>query len=156
MSNKLTPQQKYPKFYAKPHLWIDAIDCIYLGNTPNIPYQFELDLETLNVLLIDNELQHCQPLFKPQEGEAFIKDLESAVSVGLNKKENEGVAYYSGDSTQNAWALSLINDSDQKTVSVYIDKTNLSRVVCSQWDGDANVFYTAAYVDKLRELGYYL
>jgi len=161
MSNEL--QQKYPKFYAKPHLWIDAIEVERIKGYVN-PFQPKKDtpiwmevgekykLNVVTVLCMNerNLWDNYKPLFKPQEGEAFIKDLESAVSAATGKK------YLYREEKHGQHILNTGTSPEDKVVRMPI--INLALVKGYELESGIRLDYfdTAAYVDKLRELGYYL
>ena len=139
MSNE-TPQQKHPKFYKDPHLWIDAIELereIGIVTT-------KLTLDFLSETIKNDDLWKYKPLFKPQEGEQFIKDLESAVSAAMNEpatllNDGDAVKLFTGG----WWYVSILME-------------NIGIVNVRSEDNDLHLFDTAAYVTTLLKLGYYL
>jgi hypothetical protein len=140
MSNELTPQEQYPKFYKDPHLWIGAIEVEYsiLGG---VSQKMPLTVGIMNSPKWN--LKKFTPLFKPQEGDQIIKDLESAVSAGLfgesillavlDKPESPSIYFEFGDE---------VIEIRKKDLSI-----QLPHGIC---------FNTAAYVTTLLKLGYYL
>lgn len=104
--------------------------------------KYRLSIHTLNELLEANKIEYIDPLFKPQEGEGFIKDLEEAVRECVGK---EATVRLTGDYP--AYFRFDINGA-----RLEILRENL---VVHMPDGEI-FFDTAAYVDKLRELGYYI
>jgi hypothetical protein len=133
MSNE-TPQQKHPKFYKDPHLWIDAIELereIGIVTT-------KLTLDFLSETIKNDDLWKYKPLFKPQEGEQFIKDLESAVSAATDIEDAKftWLTYW------------LVYKNNHQMVSVSLEDIS---------DTCGNTSFSASrYVDTLRKLGYYL
>jgi hypothetical protein len=135
MSNELTPQEKYPKFYKDPHLWIDAIEVSRVDR---------VIVQVLTVSLLYNAaIKDYKPLFKPQEGEAFIKDLEQAVSAGVGTQARRIIK-----SPKNIIAFDAEHQFYQ---CIMIIENDIKKVTSMLTDFD-----TAAYVDSLRKLGYYL
>jgi hypothetical protein len=148
MSNELTPQQKYPKFYESPHLWIGGpiqLQCIEkhleLKGDPrsevSLGSQFLFDAEMYNSIWLFGTIDKYLPLFKPQEGEQFLKDLEKAVQYACSGNYKV--------TTQSYW-LQFYEAGSR----IFIMLDNPSLVVTN------TNFDTAAYVDTLRKLGYYL
>lgn len=151
----MTPQEKYPKFYLYPHHWIDAIEVRVNKSFEMDGYHFReglqygLDLPHLNELVEHNRLTYVDPKFKPQEGEAFIKDLESAVSLAIQVPVKEH------SKAKDVWILSF--EDNDGIVTVIIPKANLEQFAVSFTGSPIPVLVdTAAYVDKLRQLGYYV
>jgi hypothetical protein len=160
MSNELTPQEKYPKFYKDPHLWIGAIEVEAINTASKIGVDLVLQgdrikLDAGNCYLLNrnittHHLLGFKPLFKPQEGDQFIKDLESAVRVALPYKWSEIELVQNENMT-----MVFINGYD----GIYIAHDNIGTIATNRgsdvnngnWDFDC-----AAYVDTLRKLGYYL
>ena len=148
MGNELTPQEQYSKFYKDPHLWIGAIEveCIEkhleLKDDPrsevSLGALYLYDAEMYNSIWLFGNIDKYKPLFKPQEGDQFIKDLESAVSAGCG---GESVTHYKTPS-------SIVFEVDGGEIEIwsYLKITTSSGIA----------FDTAAYVDTLRKLGYYL
>jgi hypothetical protein len=137
MSNELMPQEKHPKFYKDPHLWIGAIEVEYIG-TKGIIGKSILDVDLLSTLILFGELLGVKPLFKPQEGEQFIKDLEQAVSAGFG---GASVTHYKTPS-------SIVFEVDGGEIEIWSDlKITTSSGIA---------FDTSAYVITLLKLGYYL
>jgi hypothetical protein len=134
MSNELTPQEKYRKFYEDPHLWIDAIEV----KRTNSKVWHPLSLLLLHEITCNDDIAWYEPKFKPQEGEAFIKDLEEAVSAGFRDAK---ARYYKTPS-------SIVFEVIGAEIEVWQDL----RVTTSS----GAAFDTAAYVDTLRKLGNYL
>jgi len=141
MSNE-TPQEKHPKFYKDPHFWIGAIEVKYVGTKNGIVGKSLLDIELLSTLITLDQLQNCKPLFQPQEGEQFIKDLEGAVRVATGfkfeyKEEYKGYLRFKYSHLQFICNSKELN----KATLIFSEDTNIP-------------FDTAAYVDTLRKLGY--
>ena len=152
----MTPQEQYPKFFKHPHYWIDAIEveCVtphafYVNPHKYKPRAFEGEREMFTSAAYSeikkhDTLKHFAPLFKPQEGEQFIKDLEVAVSAGLGEESVTLVR------TQGAnYVFEYEELFGVKAIEVY--KTDLSILLPYGIS-----FNCAAYVDKLRQLGYYV
>jgi hypothetical protein len=142
MTNELTPQEKYPKFYESPHLWIGAIEVEYIGTKNGIVGKSLLDIELLSTLITIDQLQNCKPLFKPQEGEQFIKDLESAVSAATRRKNVKHCSYDA--------VSELFNVNEGEFFVEVFDKTF---AICVPYKA---YFDAATFIDTLRKLGYYL
>jgi hypothetical protein len=157
MSNELTPQEKYPKFYDCPHLWIGAIEVEvnesfelngthYLAKT-----RYLLTVFDLNELLENNKLDYINPFFKPQEGDQFIKDLESAAIIACTKpNEHENMVFHAATDKHY-----VFRSTYNPAVRFLIQRDNIN---WARWrNGNIGLdFNTAAYVDTLRKLGYYL
>jgi hypothetical protein len=146
MSNE-TPQEKYPKFYESPHLWIGAIEVECLKDLNDGDYQqgkhYKFHQDIYNTIYTYSLEKFFVPKFKPQEGERFIKDLESAVSAGVGTQARRIIK-----SPKNIIAF----DAEDKFHQVImIVENDIKRVTSMLTDFD-----TAAYVDTLRKLGYYL
>lgn len=152
MNNELTPQEKHPKFYSHPHYWINAIEVKSIKDYPVFGQNgvtkkrvYKLTHNNFTEFIADGDLKDYAPLFKPQEGEAFIKDLEAAVSAGGN-----------GDfkllSNRLGYKWFITDASDNFHTHLYLTVKDSGISVVSSY---AN-FDTTAYVDKLRELGYYI
>jgi len=152
MSNELTPQQKYPKFYESPHLWIGAIEVQGNGDKFSQKLNYELYAK------IDKHYSwpYYKPLFKPKEGKQFIKDLETAVSAGSGKElklDEQKLGY--------KWFISAANDNFHAYIFVTVSNNDISCISTYATDGVRDMesprnFDCAAYVDTLRKLGYYL
>jgi hypothetical protein len=152
MSNE-TLQEKHPKFYESSHLWIGAIEvevnCDTTGTYRQIKKGeiFQLSALTLHEFQSMSALQNLTPKFKPQEGDQFIKDLESAVSAAMDKRmeflvnEGENFAFYSTPNT---------------SIRVLVEAVTLRAYACVGSEQSALFFDTAAYVTTLLKLGYYL
>lgn len=171
MSNEL--QQKYPKFYpsegGKPHLWIDAIEveCItphafYVNPYKYKPRAFEGETEkfTANTyfeIIRHDTLKHFAPLFKPQEGEAFIKDLESAVKAVLDTMPL-GIKYLKYHEEKESPFYTFDYEDEQGQCEINIVKTNIAQINFSETESDPLLVFAdvSIYVDTLRKLGYYL
>jgi hypothetical protein len=158
MSNELTPQEQYPKFYSDPHLWIGAIEvevnCDTTGTYRQIKKGeiFQLSALTLHEFQLMSALQNLTPKFESQEGDQFIKDLESAVSAG--NIFNYKLSYK--DKDKNGHYL-FTGDKDGHPLLLMVNSAKLSMVAYAVGeDLIALPFNTAAYVDTLRKLGYYL
>jgi hypothetical protein len=155
ITNQMTPQEQYPKFYSRPEKYL-GIEVETLGC--RVPIKLSRGL-IHDVISID----YLIPKFKPQEGEQFIKDLEDAVScagsfsVFYNRVKEEGnntnyhYLYYNIGFDEDD-----DEDDDEGYVKCYIHKHNISKVDFSNNISGDNDFDTAAYVDRLRDLGYYL
>ena len=154
MSNELTPQEKYRKFYEDPHLWIGApmqLQCIEkhweLKDDPrsevSLGALYLYDAEMYNSIWLFGTVDKYLPLFKPQEGEAFIKDLEQAVSAGVGTQARRIIK-----SPKNIIAFDAEHQFYQ---CIMIIENDIKKVTSMLTDFD-----TAAYVDTLRKLGYYL
>ena len=161
MSNELTPQEKYRKFYEDPHLWIDAhmqLQCIEkhweLKDDPrsevSLGALYLYDAEMYNSIWLFGTVDKYLPLFKPQEGEAFIRDLEQAVSAASGKK------YLYREEKHGQHILNTGTTPEDKVVRMPI--INLALVKGYELESGIRLDYfdTAAYVDTLRKLGYYL
>lgn len=153
----MTSQEKYPKFYSHPHYWINAIEveCINTFTRPvGLGVQdydkgeiIKLSPHSYDWIKTPRIIERLAPKFKPQEGEAFIKDLEAAVNTGCTLRKYQFVF------NDNDGAL-VFDTSTGYRVMVSID--NISNV-CTAINGLGEKYFdTAAYVDKLRELGYYI
>jgi hypothetical protein len=159
MSNE-TLQEKHPKFYESPHLWIGAIEvevnCDTTGTYRQIKKGeiFQLSALTLHEFQSMSALQNLTPKFEPQEGEQLIKDLESAVSAGA-EMQLEYVAQKYG-----YYWLEVKNIVFPfGTIKATVKCDNISRVTYSLDYSDTETvknFDTAAYVTTLLKLGYYL
>lgn len=134
----MTPQEQYPKFFDHPHYWIDAIEV----EREHTDIKERLTLDFLTETIKNDDLHKYKPLFKPQEGEQFIKDIEEAVSAGCFY-EPVKIA------NESKWDIyfELVRNEGEITVTKDGLDVQLSHNV---------TFNTAAYVDKLRELGYYI
>ena len=156
----MTPQENYPKFYSHPHYWINAIEveCVNthleIVNDPRSVIvkgrSFEFDENCFNDFCNVNTLHKYKPLFKPQEGEAFIKDLEAAVSCATRSK----YVYRVEKDGQHILNTGITSHDSVARMPIL----NLSLVKGYQLESGLRLSYfdTATYVDKLRELGYYL
>ena len=147
---------KYPKFYQSPHLWIGAIEVERIKGYIN-PFQpkkeapiwmevggrYKLNVVTVLCMNERDLWENYIPLFKPQEGEQFIKDLTEAVRAGCY-----GEPVIKTLETKWDWTFTLKNDDE---ASITVVKSGLDVSL-----SHGVTFNTAAYVDKLRELGYYL
>jgi hypothetical protein len=149
MSNELTPQEKYRKFYEDPHLWIDAIEVVVTKTTilhSAEYYEGEKYTLTAEMLWRLSRSMQFEPLFKPQDGEAFIKDLESClrqtVSPHLEYSETEN-GYY-------------VFFSKAYNYELRVPISNISRLALLGNLDLGVAINTAAYVDTLRKIGYYL
>jgi hypothetical protein len=162
MSNELTPQEKYPKFYKDPHFWIGAIEVEVNVDTSGTYRRikkgeiFQLSALALHEFQSMSALQNLTPKFEPQEGDQFIKDLESAVSAG-----GEGQFKLLSDKLGYKWFIADASDNFHTYLFVTVKNDNIRKV--SSFAGDKDMedtnsrnFNTAAYVDTLRKLGYYL
>jgi hypothetical protein len=153
MSNE-TLQEKHPKFYKDPHLWIGAIEveCVKCFMRPvgmgvsgyNEGEIIKLTPQNYDWLKTPRIIECVKPIFKPQEGEQFIKDLESAVRVATGfkfeyKEEYKGYLRFKYSHLQFICNSKELN----KATLIFSEDTNIH-------------FDTAAYVDTLRKLGYYL
>ena len=143
MSNE-TLQEKHPKFYKDPHFWIGAIEvevnCDTTGTYRQIKKGeiFQLSALTLHEFQSMSALQNLTPKFKPQEGDQFIKDLESAVSAATDIEDAKftWLTYW------------LVYKNNHQMVSVSLEDIS---------DTCGNTSFSASrYVDTLRKLGYYL
>ena len=142
----MTPQEQYPKFYSHPERYLGIeVECIKDYTFDNFFYGniHIVNLELLSYVSLHKLWQHFKPLFKRQTGYEFIKDLEDAVGCGLADacrniiKAPKGIIAF--DSPNHFTEVIMINEHDiSKVLSL---KTN---------------FDTAAYVDRMRKLGYYL
>jgi hypothetical protein len=148
-------QAKYPKFYANPYLWIDTsiqLQCIekHLELKDDLRSEISLgalylyDAEMYNTLYVFGTTDKYKPLFKPETGEQFIKDLESAVSAAMNEpatllNDGDAVKLFTGG----LWYVSILME-------------NIGIVNVRSYRYDLLRFDTAAYVDTMRRLGYYL
>lgn len=155
MSTTLTldeAKRLYPKFYQSPHLWTDAIevevneDFEMDGLEFMVMNSYDLSRFFLTDLLEKNKLDYFIPLFKPQEGEQFIKDLEAAVSAGIGFP----VQY---DKTMQVTSVMCFEGSSGYC---FVSNDNISQAMAFNAKDEATFFDTAAYVDHLRKLGYYL
>jgi hypothetical protein len=160
MSNELTPQQKYLKFYKSPHYWINAIEveCIedftHKLREPNIMALGKKgDIRKFDANFYDtirsakrhygfDYLKYYKPLFKPQEGDQFIKHLEAAVSAAC-------FGEYITLETSSKWEIVFQIDRLDGSVSIRLKDLAVTT-------SDGTCFDTAGYVDTLRKLGYYL
>jgi len=161
----MKPQEQYPKFYTHPEIYLGVeVECIedytfYNFFNGNIHI---VNLELLSYVSLHKLWQHFKPLFKPQQGEQFIKDLEDAVSCGIKDKsefwEDTRISKVSGTPV---WYELRLKTNDF-WVEVKVTVINLSEVIVSGMllnSADtlgAYCFDTAAYVDRMRELGYYI
>jgi hypothetical protein len=151
MSNELTPQEKYPNFYKYPHLFVGKL---MVRDNKSIWYEKDTEFDGyLCAKCFDYmDIQDFTPIFKPQEGEQFIKDLESAVSAG--NIFNYKLSYK--DKDKNGHYL-FTGDKDGHPLLLMVNSAKLSMVAYAVGeDLIALPFNTAAYVDTLRKLGYYL
>ena len=142
MSNELTPQEKYPKFYESPHLFVGKL---MVRDNKSIWYENDTEFDGyLCAKCFDYmDIQDFTPIFKPQQGEQFIKDLESAVSAGVGTQARRIIK-----SPKNIIAF----DAEDKFHQVImIVENDIKRVTSMLTDFD-----TAAYVTTLLKLGYYL
>jgi hypothetical protein len=142
MSNELTPQEKHPKFYESPHLFVGKL---MVRDNKSIWYENDTEFDGyLCAKCFDYmDIQDFTPIFKPQQGEQFIKDLESAVSAGVGTQARRIIK-----SPKNIIAF----DAEDKFHQVImIVENDIKRVTSMLTDFD-----TAAYVDALRKLGYYM
>jgi hypothetical protein len=158
----MTPQEQYPKFYSHPERYLGIeVECIksYFNPVVTSDYDpplisegetYKLSLVTCIVFNERNLWDNWQPLFKPQEGEQFIKDLEAAVSCATGSK------YVYRVEKDGQHILNTGITSYDSVVRMPI--LNLSLVKGYQLESGLRLSYfdTAAYVDKLRELGYYI
>jgi hypothetical protein len=155
MSNEL--QQKYRKFYEDPHLWIDApiqLQCIEkhleLKDDPrsevSLGSQFLFDAEMYNAIWLFGTVDKYLPLFKPQEGEAFIKDLEAC----LQETVSPHLAY---SETENGYYVFF---SKAYNYELRVPTSNISKLALLGNLDLGVAINTAAYVDTMRSLGYYL
>jgi hypothetical protein len=158
----MTPQEQHPKFYSHPHYWIDAkglqLKCIEkhweLKDDPrseiSIGSTFIYDAEMYNSISVFGTIDKYEPLFKPQEGESFIKDLQAAVSCATESK------YIYRVEKDGQHVLNTGITSYDSVVRMPI--LNLSLVKGYQLESGLRLSYfdTATYVDRMRELGYYL
>jgi hypothetical protein len=153
MSNELTPQEQYPKFYKDPHLWIGAIEveCVKSFMRPvgmgvsgyNEGEIIKLTPQNYDWLKSPRIIECVKPIFNPQEGDQFIKDLESAVSAGVGTQARRIIK-----SPKNIIAF----DAEDKFHQVImIVENDIKRVTSMLTDFD-----TVAYVTTLLKLGYYL
>lgn len=150
----MTPQEQYPKFYKDPHFWIGAIEVTPIGKSAYMGVNWyqsghkeKFDdgaCYLLNRHVTSHQLLAWMPLFKPQEGEAFIKDLTDAVSAAMG----ENLILANNESSIIRFTFGFWY------ISIFVK--NLA--ICNVRIGDNNlsVFDTAAYVDTLRKKGYYL
>ena len=152
----MTPQAQYKKFYDKPHLWINAIEveCVNPISTVNLFSQERRHFnfgETYslaeNYSFIKNNIDCFAPKFKPQEGEQFVKDLETAVSAAT------GIEFVYKDIDKGKHRL--YSKDFGYVVKLPIININLVRAYQTETGMAISYFDTAAYVDKMRELGYY-
>jgi hypothetical protein len=152
MSNELTPQEKHPKFYKDPHLWIGAIEveCVKFFMRPvgmgvsgyNEGEIIKLTPQTYDWLKTPRIIECVTPLFKPQEGEQFIKDLEQAISAATVRKNVKHCSYDA--------VSELFNVNEGEFFVEVFDKTF---AICVPYKA---YFDAATFVDTLRKLGYYL
>jgi len=147
MSNEL--QQKYPKFYESPYLFVGNL---MVRDNKSIWYENDTKFDGyLCAKCFDYmDIQDFTPLFKPQEGEAFIKDLEDAVSAATGKK------YLYREEKHGQHILNTGTSPEDKVVRMPI--INLALVKGYELESGIRLDYfdTAAYLDTLRKLGYYL
>lgn len=153
----MTPQEQHPLFFKKPHLWINAIEVECVGSYADLPVPKDSGYKAAGNMAIDAKsrtypftvehlawlreikaLDYYAPKFKPQEGEQFIKDLETAVSAGFGGAK---ATYYKTPS-------SIVFEVENGEIEIW---GNLKVTTSS-----GIAFDTAAYVDKMRELGYYI
>jgi len=142
--SQLTLQEQYKKFYDKPHLWIDAIEVEFIESF----YKFKRGevvrfTSSCYSIIAQQENRWCVPKFKPQEGDQFIKDLEDAVRLGCY-----GEAVTKNFETKWDWTFTLNLDEE---AHITIVKAGLDISL-----SHGVTFNSAAYVDRMRELGYYL
>jgi hypothetical protein len=140
MSNELTPQEKHPKFYANPEYWINAIEVYKNGDD----FNHKLTHAMFGEIMDGNRINQYVPIFKPQEGDQFIKDLESAVSAAMNEpatllNDGDAVKLFTGG----WWYVSILME-------------NIGIVNVRSEDNDLLLFDTSKYVTTLLKLGYYL
>lgn len=160
----MTPQQQYPKFYSHPERYLGIeVECIKPWQFTNKEYDvFKIGTPVDFTLFLLTRLTHgrleeyFKPLFKPQQGEQFIKDLEDAVSCG-----GDGDFKLLSDKLNYKWFIADADGNFHTHLFVTIKDDNLGAV--SSYAGDKDMenvtprnFDTAAYVDRMRELGYYL
>lgn len=150
----MTPQEQYPKFYSHPHYWIDAIEVesikgypVFGQNGVTRKRTYKLTHGNLNEFIADGDLKDYIPKFNPQEGEAFIKDLEAAVNAGCTLRKYQFVC----NDNDGAYVFDTLTG-----YRVMVSTDNISNV-CTAINGLGEKYFdTSAYVDKLRELGYYI
>ena len=142
MSNELTPQKKYPKFYDCPHLFVGKL---MVRDYKSIWYENDTEFDGyLCAKCFDYmDIQDFTPIFKPQEGDQFIKDLEQAVSAGVGTQARRIIK-----SPKNIITFDAEHQFHQVIMIVENDIKRVTSMLTN--------FNTAAYVDTLRKLGYYL
>jgi len=155
MSNE-TPQEKHPKFYKDPHLWIGAIDIkclkVFMLDSVEVKEGTMLHLTPYLLWQLGKKVDYIEPRFKPQEGEKFIKDLESAVDSGnifnyklsYKEKDKNGHYLFTGDKDGHPLLLT-VNSAKLSMVAYAVGKDLIALPID-----------TSAYVTTLLKLGYYL
>lgn len=140
----MTPQEQYPKFYSHPYMFVGQL---IVRDTKSIWYEIDTKFDGyLCAKCFDYmDIQDFEPLFKPQQGEQFIKDLEDAVRLGSECKDMNYVREHE-----------LFYEFEDNGKSLTVLKDYLAQVLyCIPYEG-GEYFDTAAYVDRMRELGYYI
>lgn len=149
----MTPDQQYLKDHG--HKYIGAIEVEFEQSL-----SFHDDIWVCNrryvmnaymVYMLGNILPEvATPIFTPQEGEQFLKDLEEAIGVATRGAEIWHVA------TLNYGDGILFEDAvnSKFAYSVVVKTENISQVTYQDANGIGLSFDTAAYIDKLREKGY--
>lgn len=136
----MTLEQQYPKFYSHPERYL-GIEVERMCNHA----KYIIDYSFLNAAAINKDLHEFTPKFKPQQGEQFIKDLEDAVRLGSECKDMNYVREHE-----------LFYEFEDNGKNLTVLKDYLSQVLyCIPYEG-GEYFDTAVYVDRMRELGYYI
>lgn len=134
----MTPQEQYPLFYKYPHHWINAISVYKNGDD----FDHKLTLAMFGEITERANWKDYAPKFKPQEGEAFLRDLEDAVNCMW---VSPNIFSYKG-CVLGEYHFSAGN------IHIYIGALDL-RIRCTSSSVSID---TAAYTRRLWELGYYL
>lgn len=156
----MTLQEKYPKFYSHPEKYLGIeVQCIKVFTRPvgmgvmgfEVGEIIKLTNETYDWLKRPKILECVIPLFKPQVGEQFIEDLEVAATIACTKpNEHENMVFHTATDKHY-----VFRSTYNPAVRFFVQRGNIS---WAKWrNGNMGLdFDTAAYVDKLRELGYYI
>lgn len=149
----------YPKFYANPGIWIDAIEVKVIEDIHSTYRKIEknerfmLTALTLHTFESNKALKNIMPCFETQDGEVFKKDLLECVNLSVQEKGKyinvrENKYRFIAEDLKATWAKYTI--SFEKGALWDFNVQN---------DFDADMqdeFNCFTFLDEMRKRGYYL